>query len=701
MKIRTGWLYPLLVVAVLAGAVLLRVADPFSLQALRSIAFDTYQRLQPASYNVNTPVRIVAIDDQSLERIGQWPWPDEVMAKLLRNVTAQGPAVVAFDILFPSSGDTGSVFAEAVASAPVVLALAPTNLPTDDPVPDLKATVSVSGADALPFIPSFANVEANGSVLDGVATGLGATAPLSEQDGLLHRLPLVSRVGARILPALGLEVLRVAQGSDAYLLEASDGEGLPALARPPGLSRITVGDISVPTDPDGGMRLDLRPSNPEAYIPAWRVLEGDDVSEAIEGRIVAIGLTAAGVGDFVATPLERSIARVEFQAEAIEHILSGRTVTRLGDAVAIEIGVVILLGLLLAWLLPRLKLVVAVAAGLVVVAGIAAAGWFAYRDFGLVFDPTWPVLSLWVLAALTALYLHHRLEMRRAEARAAFGGSMAPAMVDAVLRHPDRLVLDGETREVTLMHCAIRHFGAIAEHFEAKDLVSFVNWFNAPLADAIHRNHGMLSSSKGDSLIAVWNAPLDDELHATNACRAAAAIQAGIRHLDRGEAARATVGIGIATGNCCVGRVGAGERSGYLALGESVDLAEHLQRLSEFYGAGVVVDETTVARMREPQVLELDLIRVRGRSRPIRIFVIAGAIEEAEQVFDRLAPVHAAMIGCYRDRDWDGAAAALTQCLAFRIERLLTLYSLYRSRIATCREIPPPMEWDGADATLG
>ena len=130
-------------------------------------------------------------------------------------------------------------------------------------------------------------------------------------------------------------------------------------------------------------------------------------------------------------------------------------------------------------------------------------------------------------------------------------------------------------------------------------------------------------------------------------------------------------------------------------------MSEHLQQLSEVYGVGVVIDDATAALVEEPRLLELDLVRVNGRGRPIRLFTLAGVIEEADQVFAHLAPAHAAMIACYRDRDWDGAEAALAHCLGFRIEALLTLYSLYRSRIATCREIPPPPEWDGADATRG
>lgn len=706
MAMRMRLVYALMIVAVLAGTVWLRVADPVFLQALRSLAFDTYQRLQPSSYNDNTAVRIVAIDAESLDRIGPWPWPGEVMAALLADVADRGAAIVAFDVPFPHGDD--EAFAATVAASPSVLPVVLTNLPTDDPVPPAKASFVFSGDDPLPYMPSFANVATNGPALDAAAAGLGAITRPTSGDGVFRRLPLVSRIGSTILPALALEVMRVAQGADSYTLTASADGGAWSFGRPPGITGIAVGDVAVPTDPDGGMRLDLRPANPAAHVPAWQVLEGTDDGATIAGRIVIVGLTAAAHADFRSTPLEASITRVELQAEAIEHILSGRTVTRPGHALAIEIGVVVVVGLLLAWLLPRLRLVAGVAASIVAIAGIAVAGWFAYRDLGLVFDPTWPVLSVWVLAALAALLLHRRLEARRAEIRAAFGGALSPAAIDAVMVRPDRLVLGGETRELTVLFCQIRNFAAITEQLEPRDLVAFVNRIYAATSDAILAHHGTIARNMGDSLLAFWNAPLDDEEHAANACRAAAAVLRDMRGIDAGlgdgaipgeESAWEAVGIGVATGNCVVGNLGGGERFDYTAIGDDVGLAARLESLSRFYGVGMVVGEATVDAMTEPRILELDLVRVRGRRRPLRLFTTVEAIDADAATLDQLAPIHAAMIACFRNRDWDGAEAALHDCRAFGVRGLTTFYSLYRTRIATFREIAPSDDWDGADAT--
>ena len=709
MVIRAGWLYPFLVAAVLGGAIALRIADPFLLQALRSMAFDTYQRREPVPYNANSPVSIVAIDQASLDRVGPWPWPPDVMTGLQKALSGQRAALVAFDILL--AGEDASrdrAFAAAVGAAPTVLPITPTNQPADDPVPAAKAAFSVVGDDPRPFIPAFANVVTNGAALDDAASGLGAIDRAPDAAPTVRRIPLVVRVGGDVLPSFALEVLRVAHGDDTYTLTASSADDWAALGRPRGVSQVKVGATVVPTDPDGGMRLNLRLANPVAYVPAWEVLAGQNDAARIAGRIVLVGLTAPGLVDLRATPLETAVPHVEIEAEAIEHILSGRTLTRPAYALAIEIAVTVVLGLLLAWLIPRLRLITGVAASLVAVGLVVLGGWLAFRDLGIVLDPTWPALTIWVLAACATLYLQRRLELRRADVRAAFGHSLGPAVVDAILAHPGRLVLTGETRELTIMVCKVTNFAAVAERMEAQELIGFVNRIYAPVSQAILAHGGTIARNTGDTIMAFWNAPLDDEEHAANACRAAVGAVVAVRMLRSGgnEAAEAparergpaAIGVGMATGACCVGNLGIGERFDYSAIGDEVDLAARLPALSETYGVAVIVAESTAERTARDGFLDLDLVRIRGRVKPMRLFTPLASIDAERGTLDALAPVHARLIAAYHGQDWDGAEAALEACRAFGVGGLAALYRLYRARLATARETASPEDRDEADA---
>jgi adenylate cyclase len=340
--------YVILVTAILAGALVLRIADPFFVQALRLIAFDSYQRLAPQSFNPALPVRVVDIDEESLAKIGQWPWPRTIMADLVTKLAGEGAAVTAFDILFPEpdqsspevvvqrltpdeaallapaiAGHEGhdAVFAKALAAAPTVLATALTNRPSAMPLPQ-KAGFAVAGDDPRPFIANLPGATSNLAVLDDAATGIGSINWVPDRDQVIRRIPLLYRRGDDYVPALSIEALRVAEGASTYVLKASNSSGETAFGEATGLNHIKVSDAEIPTDADGGIWLQFRPSNPGAYIPAWKVLSGVNDPKDVAGRIMLVGTSAPGLLDLRATPLDAAIPGVEVHAQVVEHILS-------------------------------------------------------------------------------------------------------------------------------------------------------------------------------------------------------------------------------------------------------------------------------------------------------------------------------------------------------------------------------------------
>jgi adenylate cyclase len=205
--------------------------------------------------------------------------------------------------------------------------------------------------------------------------------------------------------------------------------------------------------------------------------------------------------------------------------------------------------------------------------------------------------------------------------------------------------------------------------------------------------------------MAFWNAPLDDPDHAEHAMLAAREMAASMAVLNarwqaEAEAAKrpfrkVAIGIGINSGNCCVGNLGSSRRFDYSAIGDDVNVASRYEGLSKTYGLTVVMGEATVARLPSPRVMELDLIRVKGRAQPTRIFTLAETVG-AEAAAEGLLPAHAAMLDAYRGRRWDEAEAAIETCRGFAIPGLDRFYATYCSRIAGWRGSPPPDDWDGA-----
>ena len=727
---RASQVYVLLVVAILGAAVVVRSLDPFFVQALRLIAFDSYQLIGPAKYDASLPVRMVDINEDSLARIGQWPWPRTTIADLLDKLTAEGAAVVAFDILFSEPDRTSpeqavksmpadeaaiigpliagrpthdETFAKALGNAPAVLSMALTGRPTPPPV--VKAGFAVAGDDPKSFVPAFEGGTANLPELDAAARGIGSINWIPDRDQVVRRVPLLYRVGDQLVPTLPMEALRVAQGASTYVVKSSNASGESAFGQATGINHIRVGSVEIPTDYDGGLWLRFRPANPAAYIPAWKVLAGENDPNNVAGMIILVGTSAPGLMDLRATPLNAALPGFEVHAQALEHILSGRTLTRPDFAIAIEMAVMIAFGLGLAAVLPRLAALVAAGLGVLAIAILLLGGWVAYSRFGVLLDPSFPALVLFILTTTTTIYVYRRVEQQRGEVRRAFGYYVSPSVVNEIIAHPDKLELGGEVRVLTLLFCDVRNFTSISEHMNAHELTQFINSLLTPLSEIIMENRGTIDKYMGDAIMAFWNAPLDDADHAGNALRSALAMIGRMDKLNEGwakeaEAAgrahtRVAIGIGINSGDCCVGNLGSSQRFDYSAIGDDVNVASRYEGLSKVYGVPIIIGEQTVKRIEDLKTIELDVMRVKGRAHPTRIYTAAAALGVAADTYASVSAKHAAFLEAYRRRDWDGAEAAIAECRGFGVAGLEKLYGVYHERIAEWRQTPPPADWDG------
>ncbi len=732
--LRARYVYAALVLVILAGATLIRIADPFFVQALRLIAFDSYQKLDPAPYDPNLPVRIVDVDEASLKRIGQWPWPRTTMAKLLDTLGGDGAAVVAFDILFAEPDRTSpeqavkhmtleeaaaltpliagkethdQVFAAAIGKNPTVLATALTA--NASPPPPLKAGFATVGDDPKDFVPTFAGANVNLPILDAAATGIGSINWIPDRDQVVRRIPLIYRVGKQYVPTLTTEALRIAFQAGTYVLKGSNASGETAFGQQTGLNHIRVGDLEIPTDADGGIWLHFRPHDPRAYVPAWKVLAGEVDPDVFAGRIVLVGTSAPGLIDLRATPLDAAIPGVEIHAQAIEQIVqgaqNGTSLSRPDYAMAVEIVLTLVLGLAFAFVIPRVKPLTSGVLGLVAMASLLIGGWLSFDRLGLLFDPTYPAVTVFLLVAGASTYVFRQTEKQRGEVRRAFSYYVSPMVVSEIIAHPEKLELGGAVRELTLLFCDVRNFTSISETMTAHELTTFINNLLTPLSDIILTNRGTIDKYMGDAIMAFWNAPLDDPDHAAHACQSAIAMVKRMKALNEEWRAAAeaagkphkdvAIGIGINSGDCCVGNLGSVQRFDYSAIGDDVNVASRLEGQSKVYGVPIVIGESSHNQLPGAQAIELDMMRVKGKVHPAKIYTLYEVLDGPQDGFERLVPLHTAMLEAYRGRDWDGAEAAIARCEAVGVHRLAALYALYRGRIAEWRETPPPPDWDG------
>ncbi len=730
MTARAKIWFLLLISGLVIAAAAVRLVDPFAVQALRLIAFDTYQRISPQQYNPELPVRIVDIDEASLSRIGQWPWPRTVMRDLLDKLGQAGAAVVAFDVQFAEADRTSleqlvrklppeeagrladvvvgrptndEEFAAAIKRTPTVLATALSSTPGVLFPP--KAGFAIAGDDPRPFIRSFAGGAGNLPIFEQAAAGIGSINWVPDRDQVLRRVALVYRSGDVFVPTLFAEALRVAQGASTFLLKASNSSGETAFGRESGLNHVKIGDVEVPTDADGGIWLKFRPSEPASYISAANLLAGAVPASEIEGRIILIGSSAPGLLDLRATPLDAALPGVEILAQALEHVVSGHTLTRPDYALALEQFIIISVAGLIALMLAYFSAPVAGLLGMVTIVSLLIGGWLAFVHLGLLIDPLYPALALLILLAVATFYVYRQVETQRTEVRRAFSRYVSPDVVSDIIADPGKLELGGEVRELTLLFCDVRNFTSISEKLSAQELTRFINELLTPLSDTILRNRGTIDKYMGDAIMAFWNAPLSVPNHAAEACRSALEMAARIPELNerwRAEAEAAgrpfrevRIGIGINTGNCCVGNLGSVQRFDYSAIGDEVNIASRFEGLAKVYGMTAIVGEGTVRRVPEIPALELDLVRVSGREKPTAIFTFCNLLGGDDVKVRQLQRDHAAFLGAYRSNRWDEAEAAIARCKSLGLATLNAYYEVFRSRISAYRLAPPPADWGG------
>ena len=742
-----GWLisglHIILPIVLLLAAIGLRVNEPRWFLQLQLTVFDSFNRLKPRSYQGESGVRIVDIDDETLERHGQWPWPRTRVAELIFRLNEMGAATTVFDIVFAEPDRTSpktvvelwpelpefdelrarvrempdhdTVLAEIVAGVGNVVTGFVLTSGRAPRVPVACGNFAMAGDDASQFVQVHEGAVANLTEIAQAAAGNGNFNMVPEGDGLIRRVPLImgfqdrTNGEVRLYPAIALEALRVVQGASTMIIKSSGASGETAFGEKTGISSVKVGQFVVPTDANGRFWVRYTGHQPKRYIPAWKILDGSADPSLVQDHIVLVGASAAGLLDLRATPLDAVLPGVEVHAEIIEQILDQDFIRRPDWAVGAEIIYMLIIGLALVVLLPRIGALACAFAGSIVVAGALGFSWYAYDVQRLLFNPVYPSVAVLGVYLSSSLINFMRTEAEKRQVRGAFSQYLSPALVEQLAQHPDRLQLGGETREMTFLFCDVRGFTAISEMYKEnpQGLTLLINRFLKPLTDVILAREGTIDKYMGDCIMAFWNAPLDVSNHADHACESAMAMFEELERLNEERSGEAeadgekflplNIGIGVNTGECVVGNMGWKQRFDYSVLGDAVNLASRLEGQSKTYGVGTVIGPETAEQVDGRfATLELDLIAVKGKVEAVRIFALLGdAIHAASPEFNTLRGLHEQMISTYRTQDWEGAKTLLQQCRACANGTLDELYMLYEERIAEYSADPPGTDWDG------
>ena len=680
---------------------------------IQDLVFDQYQRWRPRTYAFDQPVRIVDVDEESLKRLGQWPWSRDRLAALVEALKGAGAAAIAFDVLFsekdradagaPAGETPDDVFARAIDGAPVVLGSFVSDAPNGAADP-AKAGFVTAGDDATKFLTPAPGALAPLSALAQHAAGVGFLNWRPDSDRVVRRVPLILNVDGALRPSFAMEALRVAQGASTYIVKSSNASGETAFGEVYGVLAVRNGDLTIDTDAAGEIRPYFARPDPRRSIPAWKALTpGADLSD-LRGAIIFFGASAVTLSDIVATPLSPQMPGVEAHAQILEQILSGVTLRRPDWAPSGEwMATALLCAALVAttWALaPQFAALVFLA----VVCAIAAVSWLAFARSGLLIDPTYPAFSAAAVyfTGVSTLYAVKRRQER--EIRSAFGRFVSPAVVARLAEMPGALELGGLQRQLTLLFCDIRSFTTISEGFNASELTHFLNQYLTPMTDAILDSAGTVDKYMGDAIVAFWNAPLDDPDHARHAVEAALAMRRTLVALNDGWRGRAEAeersfkpvrfGIGLNSGECCVGNLGSLRRFDYSAIGDEVNVASRLEGACKIFEVDIIGSETTRGEAPDFAWLEIDSVLVKGKTRPVGLYALAGdaALAETEE-FEHLSRIHSAMLTAYRSRDFRSAASMAKEAQARAPAAVRGLYSYNLRRFSQLAENALDPDW--------
>ncbi|MET0962016.1 MAG: adenylate/guanylate cyclase domain-containing protein [Noviherbaspirillum sp.] len=643
MPIPSSWflrLRSLALPALLLAACGLLLLDWLPLQTMRNTMFDQYQRWQPRTYQ-DVGVRIVDIDDDSLRRLGQWPWPRSQVADLVDRLHAAGAAAVAFDVLFAESDrtapqallkhwrlppetaakvaaleDPDARLAAALRQGRTVLGVAARNDPAGQagPAPAPHFGLVTRGPDASARLPWFSGAIGALEPLAAAAAGNGAMTFLPDADGIVRRVPFMLRVSETMLPSLAAEALRVAQGARTVLMHTGDD----------GIAAFGIGRHTVPVAANGEFWVHFTRSAAQRTVPAWQALQGTAPPAAFKDAIVIVGTSAQGLQDLRFSPLGGIIPGVEVHAQALEQVLAGAWLQRPAWAGAAEALALVAGSLLLFALALHTGALPAALAALLLLAALNWGAWQAYASGRLLLDALTPSIGMAGAFMLASVLRHRASERRQRWVRQAFARYVSPNLVAHLVDHPQQLELGGRRQDCSFVFTDLEGFTRLMESREPEEAVALLNDYLEQLIRIAFRHEGTLDRIVGDAVAIMFSAPVPQPDHPVRALACAMEMQRFASDYAAGLQARGIpfgrTRIGVHCGDVVVGNFGGATIFDYRALGDPVNTAARLETLNRHLGTGICVSGAIRAACPQALMRPVGQVLLKGKSKSLAVF---------------------------------------------------------------------------------
>jgi adenylate cyclase len=638
MKIFTSIWMVIVFAAILLGV---RIDNSDTVKTLRYKTWDFFQQIQPRA-DVSDRVMVVNITESDLKTYGQWPWPRHILAMFQANLTDSGAVLVNYNVLFAEADrmggkeylksfpmaaevreqlgilltDTDQIFSFAIKESMNVVLMMSVKNEDDNIIP--KTTPIIQKGNVLPWLYEYNGIVPPLTQLTVGAKGIGVNVTSPEPDAVVRKMPVLIRVGDKLYPSMLLENIRLVNRS----------KRIKVIAMEHGIHEVLVSKkASVPVNHNAEMYINYADPSEYTQLSVEQVFSGEH-KDKIKGRIVVVGMDAAGLSVLKYTPSGLTTDQM-ITAQALDTTMTGDYLYRTPQADTYEVVFLAFLLLLLILVVPRTSVLLAVPLLFFIEGGIAYGAFMAYANKGFLVDPSWTILSVFLIWA-HSVYNNFATQSRlRQQIKKQFEHYLDPGMVKKLQKDPSLLKLGGEKRHMTFLFCDIRGFTPISEKYKGdpEGLTKLINRFLTRMTNVIIANGGTIDKFMGDCIMAFWNAPIEDGQHEEHAVQAAIDMQDELLKLNMQLAVEGlptiAIGIGINTGEALVGNMGSDQRFDYSVIGDAVNLAARLESSSKTLGKTLVIGEGTVEAAKLNYNFEyIDQITVKGKTEEIKVYTV-------------------------------------------------------------------------------
>jgi len=637
------FLYIITFLVVFLGSIFIYLYYPTSLNV-----FDNKLRdemfLVRGDINTTNQVVIVDIDEKSLRELGQWPWNRDIMSQILINLTNSQALIIGLDIFFAEKDtkslaylakkynlkikaqDSDKYLAEVLANTPTILGYLfdfEQNR-TKNILPNVPA-IFIQKNYTQEYLLQAKGYIGNIPILQNNAYSGGFVNMIPDIDGVVRHVPLLIKYDDVIYPSLAFEMFRIATGNKKVVINYSDA----------GIDSISLNKYKIKTDRFGRLFINYRGGKKKfKYISAVDIYNNSFDKNLIKDKFVLIGTSAAGIFDLRVTPYDTVYPGVEVHANIIDNLLKGDFLFNPDNGEIIDLSSILIMSLLITLIFYFLDAIISFMLLIVMVFGYLSVVYYFMFHYGYVINIILPILDL-VLLAIALGSINYLVETKQTEAlRHAFAKKVSPKVMDELLDNTTNSILAPKDKEITIFFSDIRSFTNLSEKLgDPNKVIQLLNIYMTPMVNNITKHKGTIDKFIGDAIMAYWNAPVDIENHADEAVSSAIEQIEMLKKLNKTLKHKfdieIDIGIGINSGIATIGEMGSEGRADYTIIGDNVNLASRLEGLNKPYHTHILISEYTYNLLKKDYIIrEIDLVRVKGKTKPVKIFEVKGFGDE-------------------------------------------------------------------------